>query len=410
MRIIVVALSLVAGAFAEGNCGLADVFPDAESFSDPEAGTCFEGKQQTISPLESFYRRLLLAKEGGGDIKMFVKDWDTHKLNAAIAYILIHEIIGYPKPLLCTTAAGTTAGSFEMLSETGGRQAEVDIDMELWASSAYAEYLANEGSYTKAGKTFSYGRSGLFLRPGGSDEERARLLNHGRMYNNLERDVLPMLPTLRQARSLSQWCDVGDSEHCMEVPNRACHALADTEDCRVLLKSWDSMDKGTVEEMINNASLPLVIVYTGARFDYLTELPEQTFLFYHWEPALIIAPKTEIMRVVLEDPVMCEPEETFVSQPSTRACDFRQGLVHKGHSRRLGRMFPEVAYLIENCEWPVLEPRIGHNAFCGSPILPSFASPSGRRCSNRRNVQDGTAEEPGGKHDPFPLGLRVAKG
>ena len=49
---------------------------------------------------------------------------------------------------------------------------------------------------------------------------------------------------------------------------------------------------------------------------------------------------------------MCEPNETFVSQPIKRACDFRQGLVHKGYSRRLGRMYPEVAHLLENCERP----------------------------------------------------------
>ena len=93
-------------------------------------------------------------------------------------------------------------------------------------------------------------------------------------------------------------------------------------------------------------------MYTGSGFDYLKELPSQSFLFYHWEPSLVIAPHTDIMRIVFEDPVMCEPNETFVSQPIKRACDFRQGLVHKGYSTRLGKMYPEVAQLLENCERP----------------------------------------------------------
>lgn len=353
MRTVVVALlSLFGGAFADGNCGLAKLYPKPEDYSNPKGGRCFKDEGSQVSPLDESYRKMLLANEGGGSLRMLVKDWDTHKLNSAIAYILIHEIIGYPKPQMCTTANGMTSGSFDLLSGTASRPAEADIDMELWASSAYAEFLEREGNYTNAGKSFSYGRSGLFLRPGGSDEQRALLLSHGRMYNNLERDVLPTLPTLRQARSLAQWCNIGGSDHCMEVPNRACHALADTEDCRVVLKAWDSSDKGIVEEIIQNASLPLIIVYTGGGFDYLKELPEQSFLFYHWEPALIIAPDTNIMRIVFEDPVLCEPDETFVAQPTKRACDFRQGLVHKGHSARLGRMYPDVAHMLQNCECP----------------------------------------------------------
>lgn len=363
MRAVGVALlSLFGGAFAGGGCGLADVYADSAAFS---GGTCFGDGASQISPLDESYRQLLLANEGGGVMRMLVKEWDTHKLNSAIAYILIHEIIGYPKPQMCTTANGYTSGSFDLLSGTPGRPAEADIDMELWASSAYPEYLSNEGSYSNAGTTFSYGRSGLFLRPGGSDEQRAKLLSHGRMYNNLERDVLPTLPTLRQARALTQWCNIGGSDHCMEVPNRACHDLGESEelgsgsaheDCRVLIKGSDSADKGIVEEIIQNASLPLVIVYTGSgpsvQGGYLKELSNQSFLFYHWEPALVISPDTDIMRIVFEDPVMCEPNETFVSLPPNKACDFRQGLVHKGYSTRLGRMYPEVAHFVQNCECP----------------------------------------------------------
>ena len=372
-------LSLFGGALAGNECGLARVYPDSESFANPGGGTCFGGEKQTISPLENFYRQLLLASEGGGGIRMLVKEWDTHKLNSAIAYILIHEIIGYPNPQLCTTANGYTDGSFELLSGSAARPAEVDVDMELWAASAYSEYLEREGSYTNAGTTYSYGRAGLFLRPGGSDEQRALLLSHGRMYNNLERDVLPTLPTLRQARSLTQWCNIGGSEHCVEVPNRACHALADPDDCRVLMKSSDSSDKGIVEAIIQNASLPLVIVYTGGSFDYLKELPNQSFLFYHWEPALLIAPKTDIMRIVFEDPVMCDPDETFVAMPIKRACDFKQGLVHKGYSSRLARMYPEVAHLVQNCECP---PSLSPKTYRISAHHLS-ASPPGRRRFDR---------------------------
>ena len=366
MRAVGVALlSLFGGAFAGGGCGLADVYADSAAFS---GGTCFGDGASQISPLDESYRQLLLANEGGGVMRMLVKEWDTHKLNSAIAYILIHEIIGYPKPQMCTTANGYTSGSFDLLSGTPGRPAEADIDMELWASSAYPEYLSNEGSYSNAGTTFSYGRSGLFLRPGGSDEQRAKLLSHGRMYNNLERDVLPTLPTLRQARALTQWCNIGGSDHCMEVPNRACHDLGESEElgsgsaheyCRVLIKASDSADKGIVEEIIQNASLPLVIVYTGSgpsvQGGYLKELSNQSFLFYHWEPALVISPDTDIMRIVFEDPVMCEPNETFVSLPPNKACDFRQGLVHKGYSTRLGRMYPEVAHFVQNYAVPTAE-------------------------------------------------------
>ena len=392
MRTVVVALlSLFGGAFADGKCGLAEVYPDPEAYSNPEGGRCFEDKVSQISPLDESYRQMLLFNEGGASMRMLVKDWDTHKLNSAIAYILIHEVIGYPKPQMCTTADGFTSGSFDLLSGTAVRPAEADIDMELWAASAYSEYLDQEGSYTNAGRSFSYGRSGLFLRPGGSDEQRALLLSHGRMYNNLERDVLPTLPTLRQARSLAQWCNIGGSDHCMEVPNRACHALADTEDCRVLLKAWDSSDKGIVEEIIQNASLPLVIVYTGDGFDYLKELPEQSFLFYAWEPALVIPPHTDIMRIVFEDPVLCEPNETFVSQPTKRACDFKQGLVHKGYSGRLGRMYPDVAHMIQNCECPpsIVPHRAAPRHAAPRRAAPrhathaSFASPPGRPRSDR---------------------------
>ena len=54
-------------------------------------------------------------------------------------------------------------------------------------------------------------------------------------------------------------------------------------------------------------------------------MPNQTFLFYSWEPSLIIEPGTEIVRMVFEEPIMCDINETFVALPAHRACDFRIG-------------------------------------------------------------------------------------
>jgi hypothetical protein len=173
------------------------------------------------------------------------------------------------------------------------------------------------------------------------------------------RDVLPLLPTLSQARKLGIWCNVGIDQHCFEHPNRACHdALAAVSgstgdaasgedgagapDCRVLFKGSEGSDRGLVEQMILNSSLPLSIVYTGGDFSFLDELPEQTFMFYHWEPTLLIPPATNIMRVVFEDPYMCDVNQTFVALPSSRSCDFRLGQVHKGYSDELARMYPDV--------------------------------------------------------------------
>ena len=99
MRAAAVALlSLLGGAFADDGCGLAEVYADSEAFSNPEGGRCFEKQASKITPLGALYRQLLLAKEGGARMRMLVKEWDTHKLNTAIVYILIHEIIGYPQP------------------------------------------------------------------------------------------------------------------------------------------------------------------------------------------------------------------------------------------------------------------------------------------------------------------------
>ena len=65
MRAAAVALlSLLGGAFADGGCGLAEVYADSEAFSNPEGGRCFEKQASKITPLGAIYRQLLLAKEG----------------------------------------------------------------------------------------------------------------------------------------------------------------------------------------------------------------------------------------------------------------------------------------------------------------------------------------------------------
>ena len=92
------------------------------------------------------------------------------------------------------------------------------------------------------------------------------------------REVLPLLPTLSQARRLAIWCNVGIDQHCAEHPNRACHdvlasggdgggsnrgsaAAAEdaasgvdgggaSPDCRVVFKGSEGSDRGLVEQMI----------------------------------------------------------------------------------------------------------------------------------------------------------------
>ena len=73
---------------------------------------------------------------------------------------------------------------------------------------------------------------------------------------------------------------------------------------------------------------------TGS-FSFLDALPNQTFLFYLWEPHYNIQRGTDIARVKFEDPVMCDVNETFTKLPEKHACDFREGQVHKGYSNRI---------------------------------------------------------------------------
>ena len=96
-----------------------------------------------------------------------------------------------------------------------------------------------------------------------SSDLRCHLCSQGRSYLNLVEHVLPTLPTVSTALA-SGWCGAGESEHCVEMPNRDCYGkLGTADECKALLKGSNAYDAGIVEEMIKNASLPLAIVYTG---------------------------------------------------------------------------------------------------------------------------------------------------
>jgi len=142
-------------------------------------------KRQPLTILDAWYRNLLVASSSR-PMRLLAKfQWDTHLLNSAIVRILITDVLGYPAPDVCTTPNGWTSESFKLLSTTrsdGGdivEPAAVDIDMELWAASAHAEYVKATGKYSHVGPTFSYARAGLFLRPGGNASTRRFLLEHG---------------------------------------------------------------------------------------------------------------------------------------------------------------------------------------------------------------------------------------
>jgi hypothetical protein len=317
------------------------------------------------SELDRLFRKLLIYNApGGSTTRMLVKGWPSSILNAAIANILITEVLDFSPPELCTTPEGYTAKSFEYLSEMDDQPAVADIDMELWPSSSIEEHNRHVGNYTNAGPTFSYARSGIFLRPGGDVAARKLVIESGSSYRNLVRDILPMLPTLGQVRDESGplrdlvWCGIGDDEHCFESPNRDClddfgSGFGPGSDCKVLFKKDNSADAGSVERMIKNAKLPLLIVYTGVGPEtYLDALPNQTFLFYHWEPWEYITPGAEIIRVNFESPVMCVADESYVALPADHACDFLEGNVHKGYSTRINSVYPEIAHLLDNYQVP----------------------------------------------------------
>jgi hypothetical protein len=353
----------------QSSCGVHPPYQPA-SEADRIAGNkrCLEGRSFDKTPLEQLYEHLKVL-QAPRVLRMFVKGWGTHKLLSAIAYILLNEVLGYEQNVvLCSTSSGGTSGSIqalaEIIAENGAelQSASVDIDIELWAGSALQEYQRHQAHYVQAGPTFSFGRSGLFLHTSAADTET--MLRFGRTYSNLERDVLPLLPTLAEVRELDIWCNVPEGSHCYEAPTHACHEAAEDE-CRVVFKSMESYDKNLVEEIISNASLPLVIVYTGETWPSGFKkgesiavqdlMPNRTILFYAWEPTQRAGPGTDWIRVNFEHPVVCEQNQSFAVVPERHACDFPTGNIHKGFSKRVELLYTDIAYMIKRFQVSTLD-------------------------------------------------------
>ena len=165
-------------------------------------------------------------------LRVLVKSWPSHRLNSAIIHILLTEVLGMSSVELRTTASHTTPTSFRMLSIGEGGSTQADLDMELWASSAWDEYQEAQASYVNAGATFDRARSGLFVRPSAVD--RDLLLSRGRSYLNMEELLLPRLPTVSEALAAG-WCGTPGDVNCLEMPNRACYErMGGPNECKVL--------------------------------------------------------------------------------------------------------------------------------------------------------------------------------
>ena len=79
--------------------------------------------------------------------RILVKNWATHRINTAVVYILITEVLGISNVVFKTTTEHTTKDSFRMLSIAGAEvTTRADLDMELWASAAFDEFQRRIGS------------------------------------------------------------------------------------------------------------------------------------------------------------------------------------------------------------------------------------------------------------------------
>ena len=67
---------------------------------------------------------------------------------------------------------------------------------------------------------------------------------------------------------------------------------------------------------------------------------------YRFEPDALISKDSGILRVQFEPPVACNADETNTAFHTRRACDFNEGLVHKGLSMRVLSQFDEAAHLV----------------------------------------------------------------
>ena len=288
----------------------------------------------------------------GGKHVMLVKDWPSNMIVSNITYILIEEVLGYQDSLQIEFGC-CTRGSFRDLASE-----RAQISMEMWSSSDAQGFARYSPAYVHAGESFDYARSGLYFRPSPADAEL--LLAKGRFYGHFNETVLPLLPTPEQVMHL---CTPDLASHCIETPNRAC--LVPGSGCKALLKSTDSLDPGIVERMIANASLPLVIVYTGyVEQLYLygggaaasssaaalhASLANHTLLFYAWEPqASVVTPGSGLMRLNFDPPVACEDGMAATAYPLTgrKACDFAPGGAHKGLSQRIAQSFSDIEHLV----------------------------------------------------------------
>ena len=66
------------------------------------------------------------------------------------------------------------------------------------------------------------------------------------------------------------------------------------------------------------------------------------------EPSYETGPHTDWIRLGFDDPVMCDPAQTFTRMPATHACDFRLGQVHKGYSERISDLYQDIAWLMDH--------------------------------------------------------------
>ena len=270
--------------------------------------------------------------------------WETHRLMSEIFRLIVGEYLGHSVGY--TDISGTT-GSYRDLS-----MSTYDINVELWESAAPAErqQFMVAGTANDAG-ALDYApvtRSGIYLRPSAAD--RAELLSKARFYSALESEVMPRIPPL--ARVLTN-CAVADGERCLDVINARCatgtQGLSMRENatlatrCKPIVKEIASYDPGAVEKMIRDGDLPLSIAYMGVDGTeaMLSNTPDETVLFYWWEPSGLINNQSDFIRVYFDAPVACPapgmPHTSRSLYPPHAACDFELGKPHKGYSTRLAR-------------------------------------------------------------------------
>ena len=304
---------------------------------------CLPAEQRVSLPLlRRAYNEFRARFRGGTAVRIAKKPWLSAEIIAEITKILAVEALGYhPQDVMFTLDRRATPGSYQDLD-----LGVADVDMELWRSIAPIEAAkfinSSRNNPLIEGGDVYYARSGIFLRPSPSDA--AMILDRGRFYSALNDTIIPLLPTAAELIA-GGYCDLGSTDDCLALPNRRCAS----EPCKALIKSFASYDADTVQEMIINASLPLVIFYSGGSerriFD---ELSNRTLLFYHWEPDSLIPPGSSVVRLNFDDPSACRSNLVHADYPSRFSCDFDSGGIHKAMAGRIDRDFDEFAFMIRN--------------------------------------------------------------